>query len=84
MIDGIRKVEYTITEPNSDPFAGPIGQGIKANRYVMIRALFIIVGVAMILISIWLTLRKKERSVRTMFIVRILIILLAAKMRKFP
>lgn len=55
-----RKEMYTITDPNSDPFAGPIAQGIKVNRYFMFRAILIVIGSAMILIAAWLKLRKKE------------------------
>ncbi len=51
--------DYRVSNPNSDPFAGPIGQGIKANRFVMYRAIIIFVASTIILIAVWMKFRKK-------------------------
>ncbi|MDR1383403.1 MAG: hypothetical protein LBJ67_06105 [Planctomycetaceae bacterium] len=58
--DMIRETQYRVSNPNSDPFAGPIAQGIKVNRYVMIRAILIIVGSIMVFIAVWLKLRNRQ------------------------
>jgi hypothetical protein len=60
VLDSARGTIYTVTDPNSDPFAGPIGQGIKPNRFVMFRAITIIIGSLMIFIAVWRMLRNKE------------------------
>ncbi|MDR2642687.1 MAG: hypothetical protein LBC74_07825 [Planctomycetaceae bacterium] len=60
VLDVANELEYTITKPNSDPFAGPISQGITVNRYVMFRAIFIISGSILIFIGVWSKLRNKK------------------------
>jgi hypothetical protein len=55
-----KDIHYTITKPNSDPFAGPIAQGITANRYVVYRAIFITLGSFLILLYFWLKFREKR------------------------
>ena len=60
VIDHIRKETYTIWDPNVDPFAGPIAEGLKANRYVKFRAITIIIGSILIFIAVWRLLRNKE------------------------
>jgi hypothetical protein len=59
VVDGIRKETYRITEEGSDPFAGPIAQGLKVNRYAMFRAILIIVVSVLLLIGTWFLLRNK-------------------------
>jgi hypothetical protein len=54
-----KKETYRITEEDSDPFAGPITQGIKSNRYVMFRAILIIIGSVLIFVVVWLKFRNK-------------------------
>jgi hypothetical protein len=61
VLDDIRKIEYTITDPNFDPFAGPIDQEITANRYVMFRAILIIIGSILILVAMWLWLKFRNK-----------------------
>jgi len=58
--DNARKTQYTIWDPNTDPFAGPIAQGLNVNRYVKYRAIGIIIGSIMILIAVWRMLRRRE------------------------
>jgi hypothetical protein len=70
VVDGIRKEQYRITDPNTDPFEGPIKAGIdalnKQRRYVVIRSLCIIVGSLLFLLLLWLTLdRKRNDTVNT-------------------
>lgn len=60
VVDTVRGTQYTIHEEDTDPFAGPIELARGANRYVVIRALFIIVGSLMILFAVWRMLRDKE------------------------
>jgi hypothetical protein len=60
VLDVRTESRYVISDPNSDPFAGPIAQGIKVNRYAMFRAILIIAGSVMIFISIWLKLRNRQ------------------------
>lgn len=60
VVDEIRGIEYTVTEEGTDPFAGPIALGIKANRYVMFRAICIITGSILMLFAVWRMLRNKE------------------------
>ncbi len=61
VVDGIRSIHYTISDPGSDPFAGPIGQAIKANHSVIIRTILIIVGSVLIFFAVWLKLLAKGR-----------------------
>jgi hypothetical protein len=70
VVDGIRKEQYRITDPNADPFDDPIKAGTdalnKQYRYIMIRSLCMIVGSVLFLILLWLTLaRKKNDAVST-------------------
>jgi hypothetical protein len=58
IVDSVRETIYRVSDPNTDPFAGPIAQGIKANRFVMFRAICIIIGSVLILIAVWLKFRK--------------------------
>jgi hypothetical protein len=60
IVDSVRDTIYRISDSNSDPFAGAIAQGIKANRYVMFRAILIIIGSVLILIAVWLMFKKKK------------------------
>ncbi|MDO5553723.1 MAG: hypothetical protein Q4G68_08170 [Planctomycetia bacterium] len=60
VVDGVRKIEYTITEEYADPFAGPTGQGIKRNRHLLIRAALVVAGSVLILLGAWLKYRKRE------------------------
>ena len=60
VIDGIRGATYTITDPDADPFAGLIAQGIKANNAVKYRAVGIIIGSILVLIAVWLMLQRME------------------------
>ena len=53
-------MHYTIWDPSVDPFAGPIEQGLKVNRYVMFRAICIIIGSILIFIAVWRMLRRME------------------------
>jgi hypothetical protein len=58
--DALRKENYRVSNPDSDPFAGSIAQGIKANRFFMFRALFIITGSILILLAVWVKFRKRN------------------------
>ena len=60
VVDGIRGTTYTIYDPVHDPFAGPIEQGLKANRYVVFRAICIVIGSILIFIAVWRMLRRME------------------------
>jgi hypothetical protein len=60
--DNARKTQYTIYDPDHDPFAGPIQQGLKANRYVKYRAIGIIIGSILIFIAVWRLLRRMEKK----------------------
>ncbi|MDR1924086.1 MAG: hypothetical protein LBQ66_06900 [Planctomycetaceae bacterium] len=51
---------YRIVKKGSDPFAGPIAQGITANRYVVYRAIFITLGSFLILLYFWLKFRERR------------------------
>jgi hypothetical protein len=62
VIDMARDTVYYITESGADPFAGPIDQGVKANRWGVLRAITIIAGSIMIFTGFWLMLRKGERK----------------------
>ncbi len=63
ILDAVRNTKYTISSSESaDPFAGPIGQGIKANRFVMIRSLIILCGSIVTLIAVWMKFRKKAMA----------------------
>ncbi|MDR3108752.1 MAG: outer membrane lipoprotein-sorting protein [Planctomycetaceae bacterium] len=56
---------YTVSDPNADPFAGAIAQGIellnKQHRFYMIRSLCVIAGSIMILIAVILWARKQDK-----------------------
>ncbi|MDR2170147.1 MAG: outer membrane lipoprotein-sorting protein [Planctomycetaceae bacterium] len=60
IIDNVRDTIYTITKPNSDPFAGHEKQEIEASGYVIFRAILIISGSILALIGLWLILRKEK------------------------
>ena len=60
--DVVRHENYRIYDPNADPFAGPIEQGLKANRYVMFRAITIIIGSILIFIAVWQMLSRMEKK----------------------
>jgi hypothetical protein len=60
VVDGIRKDSYRITAEGANPFAGPIAQGLQANRWVMFRAITIIIGSILVFIGLWLMLRRME------------------------
>jgi hypothetical protein len=62
--DIARDTRYTVYDENTDPFAGPIEFGLKANRWVKIRAICIIVGSIMIFMAFWLWLRRMEMRER--------------------
>jgi hypothetical protein len=57
--DFARNEQYTVSDPNADPFAGAIAQGLKVNRYAMFRAILIIVVSVLLLIGTWFLLRNK-------------------------
>jgi len=58
--DFVRDVQYTIWDPNTDPFAGPIELASGSNRWIVFRALSIIAGSVMFFVGLWLILRKME------------------------
>jgi hypothetical protein len=58
--DAVRRETYRVTDPNADPFAGPIAQGLKVNQHVKYRAIGIMIGSIMIFIAVWRLLRRTE------------------------
>jgi hypothetical protein len=58
--DAVRLQTYRISDPNADPFAGPIAEGLKVNQHVKYRAIGIMIGSIMIFIAVWLLLRRTE------------------------
>lgn len=56
---------YTISDEDADPFAGPIRQGIKVNRFIRIRSILIMVGSVLIFLALWRILRKKESETKS-------------------
>ena len=62
VMDMIRGVEYTVTDPNQDPFAGPIELARGVNRWIMFRAITIIIGSILIFIAVWRMLSRMERK----------------------
>ena len=53
VLDITRGTQYTVWDPDTDPFAGPIEQSLKVNRYVMLRAITIIIGSVLIVFAVW-------------------------------
>ena len=54
-------MHYSVYDPNVDPFAGPIAEGLKVNRYVKFRAICIIAGSILIFIAVWRILSRMEK-----------------------
>jgi len=59
--DNARGTQYTIWDVGQDPFAGPIEMGLKTNRFVMFRAITIIIGSILIFIAVWRILSRMEK-----------------------
>jgi len=60
VIDNARGTIYTVFDSDHDPFTGPIEFTRGANRFVVYRAIGIIIGSILILIAVWRLLRKRE------------------------
>jgi hypothetical protein len=56
------ETEYTVYDPDHDPFECPIQRGLEANRYVKYRAIGIIIGSILIFIAVWRMLRRMENK----------------------
>jgi hypothetical protein len=64
VIDSARETIYTIYDSDHDPFAGPVEPKFEANRYVLFRAVTMVIGSVMIFIALWLMLRRMEMCER--------------------
>ena len=62
VIDLVRGTQYTIYDPSTDPFAGPIELASRANRFVIFRAITIIIGSILIIVAVWRMLSRMEKK----------------------
>lgn len=59
--DVAKDVDYRISDPHSDPFAGPIAQGLRIRRHHIIRSICITLGFMLMCLAVYVKMFRSKK-----------------------